>query len=263
MTFGTEAVVRFINEGNDKPTVTHLHGSISESKLQFKFRGLTKSEPQHIRRGTVGQKTQFPLDSTRTTITRMLNVLERSGIMTMLLTILPKTPILAKQVSTSSQTMMKRTRVYRRVNTTSRWHCPQSSTEQMDSSSHPPRSRGSVSLEILSMCKIFGNYHKLLLTASQKWAAVAIPQCRAPEIQVPSIRCVHKSRIPPVFCHRPRNPRRRYLAPHSVLRRRFGQRQNFQASPDARSLDIHGREMGDRRGFCAVCWKANLLEELL
>ncbi|RDW73850.1 hypothetical protein BP5796_07292 [Coleophoma crateriformis] len=29
MTFGTEAVVRFINEGNDKPTVTHLHGSIT------------------------------------------------------------------------------------------------------------------------------------------------------------------------------------------------------------------------------------------
>lgn len=29
MTFGTEAVVRFINEENDKPTVTHLHGSIT------------------------------------------------------------------------------------------------------------------------------------------------------------------------------------------------------------------------------------------
>ncbi|KAH8657411.1 Cupredoxin [Tricladium varicosporioides] len=29
MTFGTEAVVRFINSGNDKPTVTHLHGSIT------------------------------------------------------------------------------------------------------------------------------------------------------------------------------------------------------------------------------------------
>ncbi|KAH8595678.1 bilirubin oxidase precursor [Bisporella sp. PMI_857] len=29
MTFGTEAVVRFINEGNDKPTVTHLHGSFT------------------------------------------------------------------------------------------------------------------------------------------------------------------------------------------------------------------------------------------
>jgi bilirubin oxidase len=33
MTFGTEAVVRFINVGNDKPTVTHLHGSISKLKL--------------------------------------------------------------------------------------------------------------------------------------------------------------------------------------------------------------------------------------
>lgn len=36
MTFGTEAVVRFINEGNDKPTVTHLHGSISKTLLDRK-----------------------------------------------------------------------------------------------------------------------------------------------------------------------------------------------------------------------------------
>lgn len=38
MTFGTEAVVRFINVANDKPTVTHLHGSISLSILALNIK---------------------------------------------------------------------------------------------------------------------------------------------------------------------------------------------------------------------------------
>ena len=154
MTFGTEAVVRFINEGNDKPTVTHLHGSISKSHHSLRtFRNFSKSRSQPTHPGTDGQTTQFLSDITKTTTTRTHNELERFGTTTTPLTILPRMHILAKRDSTFSQTMMRRTRVYRRVYTTFHWRFPRSNTEQMGNLSHPPQIQASVCSEISSTCK--------------------------------------------------------------------------------------------------------------